>query len=685
MLKNNENYRGMVLPLAIIIISIILLTAFSRLFFSRQYLNVAARLGDYERSYQASMSGLMGARTLISKAVDFINNPAPETFPKREKASKDIRKIIDNLLDEKGEFKTYEHEFNFDTSLNAYILKNFADVENIVITVKLSKWKPIFYDSGYLGAFEASNYSNDSGYSFMKADPLEADYTLAVSVKCCVGNSKCSAGTFTRCRMVNILPPIIGKFTLFVRSSAGLNLNCVEDTNAAANFLKYPVIVNNGVSFDGRKVLKPEVLRDILDRQGWIYLGGDSRWEFNMTHAAANDELREAPIKISHYFYDITAPQKFSEIAGLKYYSTQSCLFKELGEPLFKQALFRKNAPAYSLTSRINLFGSRAGLSPSVVIGDAVRNYALLQGVYNSSSCLFAPFPYLGQADFNSAVWPGQLSENLVKAIKENFNNDYDKYKRRMSDIFSEACNVANLSLVEFDNAADNLTLNFDPADIAVKYPKFPTLTRLKVNKSAAQFFKYINKARITMLNDAGGLVYHGDDLSRFYDGGVIAHKCGYTYKTCEDFLKSRYDSKSRTLMVKGVVRILDGIVISDNLTLRTGMGGIVICDGDIKINGAIKAENGEPFTLMSLKGNISLNTSDTVEAALIAVSGKINLPSFFKIKGLIASKTLNLSPAKDGVISSLYYNAKFDPTDTKNYNNAYRTMISDEWRNYVE
>lgn len=254
-----------------------------------------------------------------------------------------------------------------------------------------------------------------------------------------------------------------------------------------------------------------------------------------------------------------------------------------------------------------------------------------------------------------------------------------------MSDIFSEAYNAANLSSVEFDNAADNLTLNFDAADVAVKYPAFPGLTRLRVNKSAAHFFKYINNARITMLNDAGGLVYHGDDLSRFYDSGVIAHKCGYTYKTSADFLKGRYDSKSHTLMVKGAVRILDDINISDNLTMRAGMGGIVICDGDIKINRGIKAENGEPLTLMSLKGNISVNTSDTIEAALIAVSGKINLPPLFKIKGLIASKTLNLSPIKDGVKSGLYYNAKFDPTDTKNYNNAYRTMISDEWRNYVE
>lgn len=675
----------MVLPLAIAIISIILLTAFSRLFFSRQYLNVAARLGDYERSYQASISGLMGARTLISKAIDFINNPAPETFPKREKASKDIRKIIDNLLDEKGEFKTYEHEFNFDTSLNSYILKNFADVENIKITVKLSKWKPIFYDSGYLGAFEQSDYSNDSGYSFIKADPLEADYTLAVSVKCGVGSSKCSAGTFTRCRMVNILPPIIGKFTLFVRSSSGIELNCIEDTNDAVKFLKYPLIVNNGAYIDGRKTLKPEVLRDILDRQGWIYLGSDSRWEFNMTNAAANDEFREAPIKINHYFYNIDAPQKFSEISGLKYYSTQSCLFKELGEPLFQQALFRKNAAAYSLTSRINLFGSRSKFSPSVVIGDAVRNYALLQGIYNSSSLLFAPFPYLDQAGFNSAVWPGQLSENSVKAIKENFGNDYNKYKRRMSDIFSEACNMANLSLVEFKDAADNLTMNFNAADIAVKYPDFPALKRLRVNKSAANFFKYINKARVTILNDSGGLIYHGDDLSRFYDGGFIVHKCGYTYKTDDDFFKSRYDLKSGTLMVKGVVRIMDDLVISNRLTLRTGMGGIIICDGDIKINGTIKAENGEPFTLISTKGNISVNTSDTIEAALIAVSGKINLPSSFKIKGLIASKTLNLPPAKDGAKSAIYYNAKLDPTDTKNYNNAYRTMINDEWRNYVE
>ncbi len=684
-MKNAERKRGFILPGALTVVVILVIMASARLYFSRQQLNTAAKLSDYERSYQASVSGLIAARAVLSNAVNFINDPAPETFPKREKAPAGIKPVVESLLDENGRFRAAETEFDLATSLDSYLKKNFQDLENILITVKLGRGKPLYLETARAKDFEVTNCQNDGGCSFIKADPKESDYILSVRVVCAVGNSKCVVGSFTECRIVNIIPPVLGKFTLFLRSIGGLKINSISDTSISSNFKISPAVINNGMPAAAPSGLEPSKMRDMIDRQGWIYLGGAARWNFNLTYAASSANFCEGPLLRDYYYYSIDADQTLNASSSLRYYATESPLYSELGDIATGEPLNLKKKDEYSNTSVLNLFGSSAALSPTVIIGDVSRSYALLQGIYNSSSKKYAPLPYLDQAAFSSPNWPGDMSAATVDLIRNNFKNDLKNYQKRMSDVIVGHYNAANLVPLDLKNQNSLKTMAFDQQEFAKSFPDFPNMSRLRANMIPAAFYKPLYENRYTIFDDRGKLLYHGDDPARFYDRNLLSHKAGYVFKNSLALWKKVYDQKKKLLSLSSIVKVSGPLDIFERMSVARGGGGIIIAEGDIRIRGGISAPDSEPVTLVSSKGDIYVETSERVDAALVAVSGRLILPASFDIKGLAAARELSMAPGRPGATRKLTYNAVFDPTDYRNYSANYRMMIKGEWQNFVE
>lgn len=683
-MRTGRRRKGFALPAALAIIIIFSIMAGSRLFFSRQQLNVASRLADHEKAYQVCVSGLTAARSLLEEAVSFINDQDPLTFPKRDRAPASIREVVRRLTGEDGNFVLEGTEFELDCPATRYIAKNFRGVHSIAVSVRFDRGKPIYMEGPRLREFEISNRRADTGHTFVKVDSKESNYTLTLRVEARAGASKCSAGSFTECRLVNVLPPVIGKFGLYLRTLQGLKINAIEDAENASDFKIFPVMLDNGATVREDDKMAPEAMRDLVDSQGWIYLGGGSRWKFPMTFAGGNAAASDGPVNDAFHYYPIESGRPLAATSSLKYYACCTQLHPGLGEPSCEEALKMARRDDYSFTSALNLFGSSGSLSPTLVVGNVARSYALLQGIYNSSSHRYAPLPYLDEAAFASSSWPGEISPSTADTLRDNFSNDYSKYKSRMCDIVDESYNLANLLLVDHGMAGFDRIAVFDPDEFARAFPAFPALRRVSSDGFPAAFYRPVGAGRLTISDDRGKLLFHGDDPGRLYEKGLLAHKAGYVYESQKEFFK-RHGGAGRVLRISGVVLVKGGLDLQEKFSVPRGGGGVVIAEGDIRIRAGLAAAESEPVSLVSSRGAIRLETGEKIDAALVAMTSKVQLPHSFDVKGLVAAREIALAPGTQGARRRISYNPAFDPTCRANYLSAYRMMVKGGWQNFVE
>jgi len=679
-MRKTSRSKGFILPGALLLIIVVLLLAMTRLYFSREQLNQVNRISDYERSYQAAAGGIDVSKKALDDAVKFINDGDPATFPKTKKAPEHLKYIVGGLLDDDGGLRQGA-EFELDTPLLEYIRREFREVGFINAYVTLSGGKPIYLESRNLEVFSAAAGAAVPDGACQRADGREANYVLSLNVKSKVGDSKCSVTAFIELRNVNVTPSVIGKFVLFAKKKNSLKINVLTDSTNPANFKVTPVLVKNQGS--ASEQMPPVKLRDLLDAQGWIFMGGDAQWSFNATYGGGGKDFQDAPLRTDLYHYAID-DGTLSTSPSLNYYAAMKGIHSELFDAPGGDSLKLHPDAGARLNSALNLFGSASCVTPTVVIGRVTRSFALLQGFYNSSVRKYAPLPYQTEASFNSASWPGNMSSSTVDAIKKHFSNDFKKYALRMCDIISEDYNSANLLLADFGKAGEK-TFLIDPDTVSVVFPDFPDLSRMKVNSMPAKFYKAIVGPAYTLLDDRGRILFNGDDFSRFYEPGFILHKVGYQYKNFQDFSKKSVDAEKKAMRVSGIIKIGEGLETDQPIKIAPGGGGIIIVDGDIVFRRGVYCPASEPLTFVSLSGNISVATAEPVKAALIALSGRVSLPSSFNIDGLLAAREFFLEDGQQRCSRALTYNRIFDPTDFKNYSRNYKLMVREDWQNYVE
>lgn len=687
MLKNKRFRAGFILPGALLLITIVVLMAVTRLYFSREYLNHVSRLSDYERAYHSSASGLIIARAVMDETIKFLNDSDPATFPKADKAPDKIRAVVRSLLDPKGNLKPEGASFDLSSELSAYIKKDFAGVSYINISVNLSRARPVYDGNREIESFTSASPPSNLDFSFVRMDPREADHIISVNAVSKVGDSKCSAGAFVECRNVNITPGSLGKFALFLKGQGGLKINSLEEADDAAGFKVTPVIISAGAEADNEAPLAPEELKKLIDSQGWIYLGGANQWNFNMTHAGGQAAFQDAPVKTDQYHFTID-DGPLSTNPAVSYYAEASGFHPGLagedeGEPLAQHP----SATELKYSSVLNLAGSVSSLTPTLVIGRATRSFGLLQGLYNSSNSQSAPLPYLTEQAFTSDDWPGEMSLQSVKFIKQHFGDDYYKYAPHMCDIITEEYNASNLSLVKFgkDEFDDNFLI--DPDTIPVNFPNFPASSKLILDSFPAALYKMAAAGRYTLCDDRGKVLFHGDDFAKFYEPKFICQKAGYSYKTLRDFAAGKIDRSAGKLFIGGIVRIRNDVfTLIGPLTVASGGGGIIIADNGAVIEHGITSPDGEPLTIVALSGDIIVRTASKIKAGLIAPAGRVVFETAsFEVEGPVAARSVNLADGRPGSKRSIRYDRSFDPTDYANYCRNYRVMIREEWQNYVD
>ncbi|MBU1108872.1 MAG: hypothetical protein KKB51_19500 [Candidatus Riflebacteria bacterium] len=655
---------GFVLPGVLMLVCILILLAATRHYFSRNQLIQAAHGAHYEKAYHLAVGGLDSADELFMKAVSYFNDSRAETMPKIAKAPPELLPILKALLDKDGLPYTRKEFIPIQPAVFKHLQSSWENFATLKVEVELKDLETLVIPSA------PGPVSDEREKKILVMLHAEASINGAVAKVC----------RYREAKLVNILPSILGKFSLYLRQQGSLDNNSFVDTFAGTGGLKdTPLIVYSGKS-TGFASLKPEAAADFFESQGWIFLGGDAPWIVGSGPGGGSGEHASGMQMNDQQMFPIPAQDDFSSLGFLAYYSQPEFLAVDLKKPLYNQA-FRDVNNDQLFSSRIRISGSRITPTPTNIVGKAIYRWALIQGFTNTATQKFAPFPMLKEPQFPGGNWPG-MSQNAAMTVEENFAGDFKRYSARMSYLIEENYNSINLRALKFPSPPLSTAIQIDPISISDK-DRPGTSRRLKVDTRPATFIDVNHGNSYQVCRDDGKVLFDGN-LSGFEDLRHFLSKAGESFDEPVDFFK-KIKNKEKENVISNIYYIKGDLLIDRPLKAKDGCGGMVLVGGNITIQNEIVAPNLETIILISLGGNIRIATSSKIQAGLIALKGSIQAGSSLNVEGILSARDLSMSLLSPLGSRKLLYNPNFDATDTQIYNRGFRFFMPEEGITFVQ
>lgn len=648
--------RGFLLPMVLVVVGIVFLLAFTRHFFSRQHLHMVQHLADHEKAYHLALSGVRAGVEEMNEALRFFNSGDPQTFPKRDKAPAGVREILEALLAKDDTPDAERGAVPVRIPILEEFARGMAEGATLQVGLELKRGKPLFVDAGEDG---------------IVPDLQEAEYYLLVHGDATVGAASCRVSWYRPAKFVNILPPVLGKFVLFLREQGFLKVNSLKDALDTDRLDDSPVIVTGGRTL-GADLLEPGALTAMLDGQGWVFLGGPFPWRLNLSNYAGSERFQDALLQARMFLHPVPAAEPFAANRNVRYYSFPELLFEELKSASQEEALSQRPEPLDS-TSIIHAAGAADSPAPTLVLGNVSRSWALIQGLFNEANQKRLLFPCLDRQTFLSDFWPGRLSRDEARRIRDNFGGSWEAYAARMSDLIEEDYNAANLTAVRFSSPEGEGFLF--PAEATPNHGLVlpPPSRRLETAGMALPVYRRAFPNAVTIKDDQGRPLFRNGSLDLFPDPAWLKRKAGPVFPDGETLWKGLPRETDGRYFLGGIVLVQSGLEI-DRPVGFVG-GGMLLVQGGITLKARVDSPSFDPVSLVSLGGDVRVETGDPIAAGLIALSGKLILGKTSAITGLAAARELSPSVAKPFSPRSITYNSAFDPTDRANYRRGYRLM----------
>jgi hypothetical protein len=488
-------------------------------------------------------------------------------------------------------------------------------------------------------------------------------------------------------RVARAATPVLSKFTLFVRSQGGQELNPIERAppgadgalsvggQAAAPLVLYnreelfPAIV------DGRF----DPLRDVFgaglppDEGGLIYLGGEEPWYFNLVHGLGRRRYEELfQLRRARYRIADPPPGVGQEIGFMFGFYTGVLGSPQLGGQ--GNALPRLGAgPVPGGTAALHLYGDTANVTPTLVLGAGYRAYLrirLLDGAW---------FPYRDAAGFAadaalSALFPGgyeEYREVMAQVVLEPYNRAYDYVVTNGEELVGENRVEAAETPFEPPPVLGHADLQrVGPATDGDAYFAYPPVGEASASRGRCQ---------ITRVMDGGDRedVFRGAlaDLDADLLEGILQRRVSRTVADQQALLQ--LCQSSRGFEPPGVVRVEEGGLALGGFTVNRA--GLVLADGDIEVVGGIGRNEGSgALTLVSRNGDIRVLTNEPVFASLVALRGRVSARGQPRLHGGIGAEVLDWSQLIRGEGPKLLvYDHALDPTVEASYYGQFR-MVSE-------
>lgn len=693
--------NGYMLVVILVLAVIVGALGFSLFKVSQQHVHLSAFYADRERAYHLAVGGMKIGQEFLHKAFGYVNV--------KDKAVPPVFKDFVKWFREhnEGNYEAPEIE------ISPVALEALRDAQKnavLKLYVRRGPREPV-----YAGSTSA-----------LKPDPGETRSKIILTSKAAYRKAQARVDGCSWVNWVSVLPPVLGKFVFYLKQPDSLDLNPVKDSNV--NLITAPVNILAGLPFTNiaTGTTNPLALsyekkdgltmRDEIDRRGWIYLGTSDEYDLGVA-AAGNEEKFAAPLDLRKIEFPLdedsfiskegdatlmfykNPPHREINSLGVVWQDSSASYGEDLNSQLFQ---LHPDEKLYTHSSVLNLFGPRSSPSPTFVIGNVYRRFLSIRGILADlrdpggfGSDGFKELyllPYLDSNTFaksETVEWPGK-PDGLVKQLIVSYcsqvvdagEDPYEGcYKYCMSDVTKRPYNEAILEFLKLPaSMKDELFPEFTPG--APGSP--PGLARIAMDGKPASFLKLSPGDKVTIKNDQGDVIFENGVLGGLEDLEYLRAK-GRSYRGQTSLLNSIRESKpSGTMGMKvflgGVVYVAGDFQLQEPLEVLSGGGGLILVENKILIEAGIKCAPGEPLTLASLGGDVTLATSDMVQAGLVALRGRVSLPYEMNLNGFLAAQKLSIKAGSGAVNRELKWNSIFDPTDFKQYLRSFKASVVSKW-----
>jgi len=663
--KSPQNH-GFIIPVILVVLSILLVLGFSLHQISKSQFHQVLHSAEREKLYHWANSGLDLTLAALEQTTIFLNDIDPSNRPWRMKAPLGLQPFLNLFLSPSGELDIQERSLVWSPPVPVKDA-NLKDAPEVEVEIELRGVRPLFSAGPQAG---------------VQVDGRETRFWIYLRSIATSPRGKVSISAFSHSMLVQIQPSILGKFVLLLRGSGALALNSIKDSSEPSNLKGLPLNIFSGDALPPDGSLTMSAAADVIDRRGWIYLGGAGPWDIHLGNGGGREEFASGMMPSSVFHSPIPLGEPLATEAELSYIWSMKGLFPELGSSdSFSKSLERVMPGILEYSTVINLLGTQLRPSPTLVLGSVLIHYALLQGIHNRNSSKTFYLPYLKESEFQGTDWPGGGSVALVQYLKGNFLNEYDRYQKRMSSVESQRINERNLALVDLSHQQSHL----DPTILSMDLMKEAESSRIAAGGFPVKFFENIHHPELEIKDNAGKVLFQGRDLENLGDLAFLTARSKSVFPDQNAFLESFAKGSTKKSYAGGITWIQSDLDLEDDLFIELGKGGILIVNDQIRLRAKILSAGREPFTLISLNSGIQVESEGDLQCGLVAMKGEISLPNRIRIHGFVAAKELNLSVGTPAGFREIFYNDRFDPTDFENYENHFRLFLSDAWHRFIE
>jgi len=573
------------------------------------------------------------------------------------------------------------------------------------------------------------------GLQGFKQDPVEKSGVMEFSAVGCVGKASRRVRIRKGFKVVMMVHPVLSKFTLFLREKPDeQDVNVLERTTAGVAFENggSPIVLNNqGFDTAGTcnafSVVTPRTQKfdlsvvtrggfaKLIQNSGWVFLNAQTPqpWILNLSgggdHGEYDDRLllRTAVYHIPSLEENITKELPSGEIIkgvcerfqGMKTdYETTSSegdVQKKPSKVLHLRYLFPNDPPKASL---IRPFGTNYKFSPTLVFGPVQTRYLVFRGIdvymQNAGSAGGKLYPnalipgFLNEADFVEAYKPknpddvamADFARIMSISDRNNPGKDYPRYSNIMTKI-------ATSSYIE---ALDYIFLDAPESGTLLR-PKFSDYTSpppKMINDAGSPDIRPWIGNRDSLLKAQGAF---GMDETPLFSGNLadikgckeFQSKVTAVFPSFKELEASFLEKNSSRLRLPGIVYVgKEDLILDKDLEITSP--GIIISGGNICIKSVVKSRH--PVTIVSLK-DITVETSNPIEAHLICLMGTFRAKGGFNIKGGLAARSLDMSNMRTNEKNISFAPAHDPYSDSKKWKlkTAYRYQLSQGEEYFIE
>jgi len=572
-----------------------------------------------------------------------------------------------------------------------------------------------------------------------KPDPIEKSGTVEFTAIGKVGKASRKVRIRKGFKVVMMVHPVLSKFTLFVREMLNnQEINVLELKTNSSDFENgcRPIILNNqgfdetgtnrsfGVvkkpsrEFDLSLVTKNGFAQLVAD-SGWVFLNSKSPqpWMLNLVGGGNRSDYDDRLLlrlglyertdleakyhlknKQTSTGEEITA--LWESFQGIKsdYYTVRkgANVLARPDDVLSTKALFGMPSPPRCPSPKCALirpFGTGLHFSPTLMFGPVYMQYLVFRGLdVKFDYGAFYPnvlIPgFLDESDFASAFYPLPTVNNILAQFGKFLDiNNPNNVSSQYSD-YSEIMTTIDTRL--YLDALDYIFMK-EREGGSMDAPKSATYTTplkkmIEETTPSLDIRPWVGDRG--SLQTASGIF--GMDTPIF--AGSLANikgcrefqaKITAVFASFKELEAGFLEKKTSQLRLPGIVYIGDTDLILDK-DLEITSPGIIICGGNVCIKSAIKSKH--PVTIVSLK-DITVETSQLIEAHLICLMGTFRATNGFNIIGGLAACSIDTSNMKTGEKNITFVSAH-DPYSTKDKwdrKAAYRYQLSQEEEYFIE